>query len=131
MMVLPKMHRPPTALYRDRERERRSQQEDDVDRKDIQERRTINQQQRSDDGDRRMRNVEVQQMLQRGVMAVDREGRREGEGQQQQRHVVRIDAQSALPELAAQAARIFESPAAYRRGRPAARIGRRTPPPRR
>ena len=105
-------HRPPTSLYRNRERKWRRQQEDDVDRQDIQQRRAVDQQQRADDGDCRMSDVEVQQMLQRGMMAVDRECRRKGEGQQQQRDVVRIDAKGALPELAAQAAPDF--PVAWR-----------------
>src|SRR5579862_5492269 len=70
----------PAAFHSSRKNERREEEEDDVHRQNVQQRRAVKEQDRSDDGDDWMCDIEVEQIVNGCSVSCDCVGCGDGEG---------------------------------------------------
>ena len=94
----------------------REQQESDIHRKNVEQRRTVDQEQGSDDRGERMGEIKIQQVVDRGSMSVCSECRHDGKHHGEHDQVVAIDPERSLPEFAAYPIAVFPSLVDVKRG---------------
>ncbi len=87
---------------------RREEQKRDVHGQDVKQRRAIDQQRRSNDGNQRVRKIKIEQMIQGCLVGMHSKGRRYREEQRQHGQVIGIDLERALPQPGANPRGIFE-----------------------
>lgn len=99
---------PPAEAHSRGKQEWREEEKRDVHGKNIEQRRSVEKKDRSNDGDKRMREIEIEEIADGGLVGLHGEGRRDGEGERQHHEMVAVDSERALPQAVADAGCIVE-----------------------